>query len=155
MVEKIDGQVAITNLLLKAEKDVTGISLDELKALADLSTIQANRIEPLQMQREKTAGLSATSEEIKLQKLRPDRIHVITNICLIETPTGKPQVLLGIMSKGEKFYIMSQTVQIAEDSVTWVGQVIGLEYDEIFAEVQGATATDKIILTAFGYSVRL
>jgi hypothetical protein len=126
---------------------------NQIATLANLETIRSARIEPLQLRDEKTV-ISATEEIIKLPKLRPDRIHVITNICVLNTPTGKPQVFIGILSKGEEFLLMSQTVTTAEDAVTWVGQAIGLEYDEIYAKVQGATATDKLILVAFGYSMR-
>ena len=126
---------------------------DRLGALAHLETIRSARIEPLQLQR-KVKPIGQDDTTIKLPKLRPDRIHVITNICVIETPTGKPQVFIGLLSKDEKFYLMSQTVATAEDSVTWAGQCIALEFDEIFAEIQGTTAADTVILTAFGYSMR-
>lgn len=129
------------------------IDINQIATLANLETIRSARIEPLQLRVEKTV-ISATEEILKLPKLRPDRIHVITNICVLETPTGKPQVFIGILSKNEEFLLMSSTVATAEDAVTWVGQAIGLEYDEIYAKLQGATATDKAILTAFGYSMR-
>ena len=113
----------------------------------------AKDIEPLQL-REQTTVISATEEIIKLPKLRPNRIHVITNICVLQTPTGKGQVFIGILSKGEEFLLMSYTPTVSEDAVTWVGLTIGLEYDEIYAKVQGATATDTLSLVAFGYSIK-
>jgi hypothetical protein len=131
------------------------IDLDKVKILADLERIRSARVEPLQLRTDKAAVLDTTSEIIKTRKLRPGRIHVITNICLIETGQGTPQVFLGFLSKGEKYYLYSKTVTTAEDSVTWAGQAIALEFDEVFAELQSATATDTIILTVFGYSMRL
>lgn len=128
---------------------------DRLRALADLEQIRAARIEPLLLRTNKKAGLSETSEVIKLPKLRPGRIHVITNICFIEIGTGTPQVFLGILSKDEKYYLFSDTVATAEDSVNWSGQAIALEFDEVFAEAQDAEATDEIILVANGYSMRI
>ena len=128
---------------------------DRLRALADLERIRAARIEPLLLRTNKKAGLSETSEVIKLPKLRPGRIHVITNICFIEIGTGTPQVFLGILSKDEKYYLFSDTVATAEDSVNWSGQAIALEFDEVFAEAQDAEATDEIILVANGYSMRI
>jgi len=128
---------------------------DRLQALANLERIRAARIEPLLLRTNKKTGLSTGSEVIKLRKFRPGRIHVITNICFIEIGSGTPQVFLGIMSKGEKYYLFSDTVATAEDSVNWSGQAIALEFDEIFAEAQSAGASDEIILTANGYSMRI
>jgi len=128
---------------------------DKLRNLANLERIRAARIEPLLLRTNKQGVISAVSELIKLPKLRPGRIHVITNLCFIETPTGTPQVFLGIMSKGEKYYLHAETVTVAEDSINWSGQAIALEFDEIFAEAQGATAEDEIILVANGYSMRI
>lgn len=133
------------------DKDFT----DRVGTLADLERIRAARIEPLLLRINKHGSLDGTSEIIKLPKLRLGRIHVITNICFIEIGTGTPQVFLGIFSKGEKYYLFSDTVATAEDSVTWAGQCIALEFDEIFAEAQGATTTEEIILTANGYSMRI
>ena len=129
------------------------IDIDQIATLANLETIRSARIEPLQLRVEKTV-ISATEEILKLPKLRPDRIHVITNICVLQTTAGKGQVFIGILSKNEEFLLMSYTPTVAEDAVTWAGQAIGLEYDEIYTKVQGATATDKLILVAFGYSMR-
>lgn len=113
------------------------------------------KIEVLKLRTNKKAALDTSSEVIKLPKLRPDRIHVITNICLVEIGSGTPQVFLGIMSGGTKYYLFSDTVTTAEDSVTWAGQAIALEGDEVFAELQSATAADEAVLTAMGYSMRL
>lgn len=128
---------------------------DRLLALANLERIRAARIEPLLLRVNKKGGLSETSEIIKLPKLRPGRIHVITNICFIEIGSDTPQVFLGILSKGEKYYLFSDTVATAQDSVTWGGQAIALEFDQIFAEALLATAAEEIILTANGYSMRI
>jgi hypothetical protein len=128
---------------------------DKLSALAHLETIRSARIEPLKLRINKKAGLSTSSEVIRLPRLRPGRIHVITSICLIEIGSGTPQVFLGIMSDDVKYYLFSDTVTTAEDAVIWGGQCIALDGDEIFAELQGATAADEAILTAYGYSMRL
>jgi len=126
---------------------------DKIATLANLETIRSARIEPLQLQAVVTP-LDTTTQTIKLPKLRPDRIHVITNISVLNTPDGKPQVFIGLLSKGEEFNIYSYTVAAARNSITWSGQIIALEYDEIFARMTGCDATDKAILTAFGYSMR-
>ena len=132
------------------EYDPTRINI-----LANLERIRATRIEPLKLRTNKKAGLDTTSEVIKLPKLRPDRIHVITNICFIEIGSGTPQVFLGILAGSEKYYLYSKTVTTAEDSITWAGQAIALASDEVFAEAQSATAADEIVLTANGYSMIL
>jgi len=129
--------------------------IDRLSALAHLETIRSSRIEPLKLQINKKGSLSETNETIKLPRLTHGRIHIITNISLVCIGTGTPQVFLGLLSKGEKYHVYSSTVTTAENSVTWAGQIIALEFDEIFALLQGATATDEAILTAFGYSMRL
>lgn len=128
---------------------------NQIGTLAHLETIRNARIEPLMLRVNKKAGLDTTSEIIYLPKLNPDRIHVITNICCIELGTGTPQIFLGIMSKGEKFYLFSDTVATAQDSVTWSGNAILLHVDQIFAELKGATAAEEAILTANGYSMRI
>lgn len=131
------------------------LDFNKIRLLADLERIRSARIEPLKIRVNIEAGLDTSSEIVKSPKLRPDRIHVITNICLIELGTGTPQVFLGIISRGEKYYLYSKTISTAEDSVTWAGQAIALELDQIFAELQGATAADEAVLTANGYSMRL
>lgn len=134
---------------------MVGELTDKLRDLANLERIRSARIEPLMLQRSISGDISATSEVIKLPKLRPGRIHVITNLCVIQEGEDRPQVLLGIISKGEKYYVFSDTVATAEDSVTWSGQVIAAEFDEIFAELQDAGDDELITFTAFGYSMRL
>lgn len=135
--------------------DVNEDLIDALGALAHLETIRSARIEPLKLRTSTKGAMSTSSEIIKLPKLRPGRIHVITNICFVEIGSGKPQVFLGIMSRGEKYYVYSATVATAEDSVNWGGQIIALEQDEVFAELQSATAADEGVLCANGYSMRL
>lgn len=134
---------------------MVGELTDRLRDLANLERIRSARIEPLMLQKSLSGDISATSEIMKLPKLRPGRIHVITNLCVIEIGSGTPQVFLGIMSKGEKYYVFSDTVTTAEDSITWSGQIIAAEFDEIFAELQSASDDELITLTAFGYSMRL
>lgn len=134
---------------------MAGELTDKLRDLANLERIRSARIEPLMLQKQLKGDTDATSEIMLLPKLRPGRIHVITNICVIEIGSGTPQVFLGILSKGEKYYVFSDTVATAEDSVTWSGQIIAAEFDEIFAELQGATDECLTTLTAFGYSMRL
>lgn len=128
---------------------------DRLNALANLERIRAARIEPLMLQRSIKGDIDNTSEIMKLPKLRPGRIHVITNICVIAAADGAPQVFLGIISKGEKYFVFSDTVTTKEDSVTWSGQIIAGEFDELFAELQGASDNTLITFTAFGYSMRI
>ena len=128
---------------------------DRLRALANLEQIRAARIEPLLLRTNLKGDISGTSELIKLPKLRPGRIHVITNICFVEIGTGTPQVFLGILARNVKYYLFSDTVTTAEDSVNWGGQAIALGGNEIFAEAQGASDAEDLILTANGYSMRL
>ena len=134
---------------------MVGLMTDKLRDLANLERIRSARIEPLMLQRSISGDISATSEILKLPKLRPGRIHVITNLCVIEIGQGTPQVFLGILSKGEKYYVFSDTVTTAENSVTWSGQIIAGEFDEIFAEIQAGADDEEIVLTAFGYSMRI
>lgn len=129
------------------------IDFEKIATLANLETIRSARIEPLQLQTQRTP-LNATTETIKLPKLRPGRIHVITAISVLNTPDGKPQVFIGLLSKNEQFNVYSATVAAARNSITWSGQIIALEYDEIFARMTGCDAGDTAILTAFGYSMR-
>jgi hypothetical protein len=126
---------------------------DKIATLANLETIRSARIEPLQLQT-RAINLNVTEDRIKLPKLRPGRIHVITAISFLSTPSGKPQVFLSLLSKGEEFNIYSKKITVNADSITWSGQIIGLEYDEICARVTSMGATDTAILTAFGYSMR-
>ena len=128
---------------------------DRLGALAHLEQIRAARIEPLNLRTNKKGALSTTSEVIKLPKFRPGRIHVITNICAIEIGADTPQVFLGILAGGTKYYLYSTTVTTAENSVNWSGQAICLDGDQIFAEFQSATAAEEVILTANGYAMQL
>jgi hypothetical protein len=128
---------------------------DRLRALANLETIRAARIEPLLLKNNKLAGLNETSEVLKLPRFRPERIHVITNICAIEIGTDTPQVFLGILSSGIYYPLFADTVTTAEDSVNWSGQAICLAGTQIYAEFQSATAAEEIILTANGYSMRI
>jgi len=128
---------------------------DALRALAHLETIRSARIEPLNLRTNKKGGLDTTSEVIKLPKFRPKRIQVITNICLIEIGTDTPQVFLGIEAGGIKYHLYCTTITTAENSCTWSGQAIALENNQIYAEVQSATAAEEIILVANGYAMRL
>ncbi len=128
---------------------------DKIQVLANLERIRSARIEPLLLRINKKAGLSTSSEVIVLPKMTPKRIHVITNICCVCIGSGTPQVFIGIRHGGEKYYLYSFTVAAAENSITWSGQAILQEFDEIFAELQSATAADEVVLTANGYSMRL
>jgi len=129
--------------------------IDRLGALAHLETIRSARIEPLLLRTNMKGSANTSSQEIALPRMRPQRIHVITNICFIAKGVGTPQVYLGIMVGGQKHYLYSSTVSTAENSVNWSGQAILLEGDYVFAILESATAADDQILTANGYSMRL
>lgn len=128
---------------------------DLVSTLANLERIRSSRISPLLLRVNKKASLDTSSEVLRLPRTPANRIHVITNICLVCIGTGVPQVFLGIMHSETKYYLYSSTISTAENSISWAGQAILLEWDQIFAELQGATAADEAVLTANGYAMRL
>lgn len=123
--------------------------------MANLERIRSARIMPLNLRTAEKGALDTSNEYLYLKPFDPEQIHVITNICLVEIGSGTPQVFLGAEIGGVKYYLFSDTVATAEDSVNWSGQAIYKEGDRIFALLQNATAADEAVLTANGYSMRL
>lgn len=80
---------------------------------------------------------------------------MITHIYFREDGTGKPEVFFGILSKGEKCPIYQEKVATAKNCVTWDGQVIVFEFDEVYVSALKPEAADTIDATVTGYAMEL
>jgi len=127
---------------------------EQYLVLAALETIRLYDYMPFSLRFFKAAGLDTSSQPIYSDYFKTGYLYIIQGICAIETPTGKPQIKIGIEIGGTKYIFTSGTVANAEDSVDYVGQLLVRENQRVFADFEGATANDTANLYINGYRVR-
>ena len=122
--------------------------------LAALETIRLFQYEPFDLHYSKVGGLNETSEILYSEFFKPGYLYVIQNVCAIEEGAAKPQIKLGIYDEATYHFYMSATPANAEDSVEYIGQLLVGEHRRIFAEFEGATAAETILLNINGYRIK-
>jgi len=122
--------------------------------LAALETIRLYGYEVVNLKYEKIGGLNASSETLFSDYFRQEYLYIIQTVCAIEIGAGTPQIKLGVDESGNRFIYECGTIEYAEDSLTFVGQLLVGPHDRIYATFEGATAGDTAQLTINGYRVK-
>jgi len=122
--------------------------------LSALETIRLYQYMPFNLRYFKPPSLSITLETLYSDYFKEGYLHIVQSICAVEIGAGTPQIKIGINDRGTKLIFTSGTPAAAENSVDYIGQLLVPGGCRIFADFEGATATDTAYLYINGYRIR-
>lgn len=123
--------------------------------LASIEQIRINRFNPVSMFEMLEDKPSTDEDNIDFPMFKPGYLYIITNICGVDDGTATTYTRMGYTSGGQTHWLYGAVPSAAGLPITWTGQVICIEGDQIRVAFKGGTADDVIKATVDGYKIKI